>query len=722
MLEMADDVYVFGTDEQVDEGIIQFLREQDPDWSDWDDYDGEVGEDEDDDEEQPQLAPPRARQQVPQLPPLPPAQPQPPLQVQATQDPEEQDPDFMSQSNVVVRARVGTAISSVPEPRPKNVETEESTCSICFEPWTNSGCHRLVSIKCGHLFGESCITKWIASQTGQNGKPKCPECNRPAKRNDIRRLWSKAVVTLDTSEKDEAVAKLRKEQEARIRSEADLANSRMAYEMLKIQMTNLQKKHDRQRSLKLKYKSEAKRLKLSNTDEDIKKFNYSLFRTIPIPGVYQPTNTSQYLSYRPHEEMLICSRHVRDSFGISKISMRDFSNNLADIIPIHSKPIRDVQCYRVDPFANESLVLTASMDNYLKITSAKSQQVVLGYDLKAPVWSCCWSTTNPFTVYCASKGKQSMISTFDIRNTSAPVTTFSDPQLLGLSPIHSLTHIAPSLGKREGILCGNLSGAFVYNFESNSIPTSSSQSATTSCSQESVSGEKQVPLHVPGASCYSVSLDDVSMEWMASYKFMGKSFTEHLRGTLEHHDEGDMFLKIKHKVTGGPPVPCLSRTSLFSHHDGSIHLAVGSEGVVNVWSDHPAKTPTSSFATSILSSQDGTQPKLEMMTVRTNTSTLQTRDPVKDIKSVVVGTNEYLVALSDRSIQLYQWSEVKSFNSQLSDDDDDDDDESFSQIQRAISNQGSANGGRSTTGPSSRSQGEGSNSQGSSQQDAIHLD
>lgn len=76
--------------------------------------------------------------------------------------------------------------------------------------------------------------------------------SRPAKRNDIRRLWSKAVVTLDTSEKDEAVAKLRKEQEVRIRSETDLANSRMAYEMLKIQMTNLQKKHDRQRSLKLK--------------------------------------------------------------------------------------------------------------------------------------------------------------------------------------------------------------------------------------------------------------------------------------------------------------------------------------------------------------------------------------------------------------------------------------------------------------------------------------
>lgn len=36
----------------------------------------------------------------------------------------------------------------------------------------------------------------------------------------------------------------------------------------------------------LRYKSEAKRLKMSNPDEDMKKnFNYSLFRTIPIPGV-----------------------------------------------------------------------------------------------------------------------------------------------------------------------------------------------------------------------------------------------------------------------------------------------------------------------------------------------------------------------------------------------------------------------------------------------------
>ena len=26
-------------------------------------------------------------------------------------------------------------------------------CSICLEPWSNSGVHRIASLKCGHLFG-----------------------------------------------------------------------------------------------------------------------------------------------------------------------------------------------------------------------------------------------------------------------------------------------------------------------------------------------------------------------------------------------------------------------------------------------------------------------------------------------------------------------------------------------------------------------------------------
>lgn len=33
-------------------------------------------------------------------------------------------------------------------------EDETMECSICSENWTQTGPHRLVSLKCGHLYGE----------------------------------------------------------------------------------------------------------------------------------------------------------------------------------------------------------------------------------------------------------------------------------------------------------------------------------------------------------------------------------------------------------------------------------------------------------------------------------------------------------------------------------------------------------------------------------------
>ena len=73
-------------------------------------------------------------------------------------------------------------------------------CSICFEPWTNSGNHRLSSLRCGHLFGYYCIDKWLKGQGS-----KCPQCNDKAKRGDIRVIYAKNIVTLDTTDRDRAL-------------------------------------------------------------------------------------------------------------------------------------------------------------------------------------------------------------------------------------------------------------------------------------------------------------------------------------------------------------------------------------------------------------------------------------------------------------------------------------------------------------------------------------
>ncbi|KAG0330405.1 RING finger and WD repeat domain-containing protein 3 [Dissophora globulifera] len=538
-----------------------------------------------------------------------------------------QDHDFQSQVPLVMRPRVGPAQENIPEPRPQNVDTEN----------------------------------------GRDGSVKCPECNHPTKRKDIRRIWSKSVIVVDTAEKDEAVVRAKKEQEQRIRCEQDLAQSRLAFQMLKSEMTKLQQKHDRQRAFKIKYRNERNLLKLTNPSKDIaRRFSYLQFKTIPLPSL--SATASSYMSFRQDEEMLVFSRQANDIHGIAKISLRDFSSNLQNIIPVHSQAIRDVQCYTNDPVANKSLVLTASMDKTLKVTSAASQHVVLSYDLKAPVWSCCWSNASPFTIYCAIKAKQTSILTLDLRNTKGPVASFSQTSLLGHSPIHSMIHIAPSMTvRREGILCGNLEGAFIYNFEANTVSGTSSQESIMNHSQSSsyhdhsnlveTGQERRIPFRVQGASCSSVSFDTHSRHWMASYKFLGKPFTQHIRGHLDQDAaSGDLVLKSEFKVLGGPPVPSMARTSVFSRQDGTICMAAGSEGATHIWygtTEQPSK----------ISEMESSQPPsadalIERLVLQSSGVKGGSRpELVKDVKPIVVGGREYLATLSDRQAEFYLWSE-----------------------------------------------------------------
>lgn len=42
-----------------------------------------------------------------------------------------------------------------------NDDDDGQTCSICLDTWEYKGEHRLVALKCGHLFGESCILRYF---------------------------------------------------------------------------------------------------------------------------------------------------------------------------------------------------------------------------------------------------------------------------------------------------------------------------------------------------------------------------------------------------------------------------------------------------------------------------------------------------------------------------------------------------------------------------------
>ncbi|XP_010157310.1 PREDICTED: E3 ubiquitin-protein ligase RFWD3-like, partial [Eurypyga helias] len=115
-------------------------------------------------------------------------------------------------------------------------EEEGDTCAICFEQWTNAGDHRLSALRCGHLFGYTCIDRWLKGQAG-----KCPQCNKKAKRSDIVILYARTLKALDTSEQERMKSSLEKEQMLRRQAELESAQSRLQLQVLTDECSKLRK-------------------------------------------------------------------------------------------------------------------------------------------------------------------------------------------------------------------------------------------------------------------------------------------------------------------------------------------------------------------------------------------------------------------------------------------------------------------------------------------------
>lgn len=61
------------------------------------------------------------------------------------------------------------------------------SCSICLDPWNLSGHHRLVSLACGHLFGDTCIRESLTKHSS------CPQCRAFASPGEIRYLYGRPL-------------------------------------------------------------------------------------------------------------------------------------------------------------------------------------------------------------------------------------------------------------------------------------------------------------------------------------------------------------------------------------------------------------------------------------------------------------------------------------------------------------------------------------------------
>ncbi|KAM9351648.1 E3 ubiquitin-protein ligase rfwd3.L [Symphorus nematophorus] len=427
----------------------------------------EVSEsDEEEEEEGDEEAAPAAAEPVD---PLPPASPHLSASVQHTQ-PQEAGPTNSSSAadgerteapNQVVQP---VPVASASVQLPPGEEGEGENCTICFEAWTTAGEHRLAALRCGHLFGFTCIQRWLKAQ---GPAAKCPQCNKKAKRSDIVLLYAPKLRALDNSEQESLKKSLEQEQSLRRKAELESAQYKLKLQVVTNKYGQAQQELQELRALMAQAgrnsvpssssssssaPSTSLLLGLSQRADGSRTAQYSFSKAVLV----SQAGGSRVLSYCEPLSCLLASQPSPHSTlvpgcGVKKVSVVNMK--ASQYVPIHSKQIRGLSFNR----QNDSLLLSAALDNTIKLTSLLTNTVVQTYNAGKPVWSCCWCLDNSNYVYAGLSNGSVLV--YDTRDTSTHVQELQP--LRSRCPVASLCYVpraASSTFPCGGLIAGSLEG------------------------------------------------------------------------------------------------------------------------------------------------------------------------------------------------------------------------------------------------------------------------
>ncbi|XP_069822451.1 E3 ubiquitin-protein ligase RFWD3 [Dendropsophus ebraccatus] len=380
--------------------------------------------------------------------------------VAATSDtPERSDPTAENQttsSETAQPSKQPSPVKPVTSTTPPTAEEDEGdTCAICFESWTNAGQHRLSALRCGHLFGFTCIDRWL-----KGGAAKCPQCNKKAKRSDIVVLYARTLKALDTSEQERMKSSLEMEQSLRRKAELESAQCRLQVQVLTDECGKLRKQVQELKTLITQYGTSSSQPSSSSragtssslsSSQGQHKYNFEKAILINQGG------NCRVMAYCERLSCLVVSQPSSHTTlvpgcGIKKLSAANMKSS--QYVPIHSKQIRGLA------FSNrtDGLLLSAALDNTVKLTSLLTNTVVQTYNTGRPVWSCCWCSDDNNYVYAGLINGSVLV--YDLRDTSQYVKELVP--LGARCPVVSLSYVpraASEVFPCGGVLAGTLEGA-----------------------------------------------------------------------------------------------------------------------------------------------------------------------------------------------------------------------------------------------------------------------
>uniref|UniRef100_A0A0X3PCG4 RING-type E3 ubiquitin transferase n=1 Tax=Schistocephalus solidus TaxID=70667 RepID=A0A0X3PCG4_SCHSO len=392
------------------------------------------------------------------------------LSLSSVSDPED-EPEFVAEHRLVIpldeeeaedEGKAGFEVKPPPMVQlDASLVDESETCSICFEAWTTSGAHRICCLRCGHLFGKSCILRWLATQ-GRVGK--CPQCNARAHAKDVRVLFCKKIKAVDTTDRDRALCDLDSERKLRRKLELELSEFKFKYQVASDDAIRLRDELSSLRAVLSAVQTPRKRpgafASVSASDPEgtpdpkcqkMLTGSYEIIKSM----LLSPTGRCRVVAACEYINLLCVSQPSSNplfkGFGFRKVHTGELRP--LKYIHLHSQPIRDLALH---PEHEDGIVASASMDKSLKLTSLLVDQVVQAYQCPAPVWSCCWASPSPNYIFAGSVNGSVLL--FDIRVTSGPVETIYIEG--NSSPVTSLQYLTPDMNspvcQSGGLLVGQL--------------------------------------------------------------------------------------------------------------------------------------------------------------------------------------------------------------------------------------------------------------------------
>ncbi|RLW01320.1 hypothetical protein DV515_00008190 [Chloebia gouldiae] len=548
-------------------------------------------------------------------------------------------------------------------------EEEGDTCAICFEQWTNAGDHRLSALRCGHLFGYTCIERWLKGQAG-----KCPQCNKKAKRSDIVVLYARTLKALDTSEQErmrrqravtvcgytellavaafwhtatsgaEAYKKeinssnlskvlllngvyailgstsLEKEQMLRRQAELESAQSRLQLQVLTDECSKLRKQVQELKALVAQYSvstlqqpGSSHTCLPSSLPSSQSQRKYHLEKAFLV----SQTGNCRVMAYCDSLSCLVVSQPSPQStfipgYGVKMMSLANLKSS--QYIPIHSKQIRGLAFgTRAD-----GLLLSAALDNTLKLTSLATNTVVQTYNAGRPVWSCCWCLDDTNYVYAGLVNGSIMI--YDLRDTNSHVQELV-PQK-SRCPMVSLSYL-PRMASASlpygGLLAGTLEGA---------------------CFWEQKAGNSYRPHHLPlePGGCIDLQTEINTRHCLATYRPGKNNPCMHcvmMELSCSPLTEGSEDVVCSSNpvqtFSAGPTCKLLTKSAIFQspEDDGSVFVCAGDEA-----------------SNSALLWDAGSGSLLQK---------LPGDLPVLDICPLEVNQSHLLATLTEKMVKIYKW-------------------------------------------------------------------